>query len=220
MKRTLPFLLLGLLCLQPAFAFQHYVGQFYDGEARPRTEVSWIWVGTSSDGFLGEVSFDGIDHSKISTSHNYNLWKVLEVLPGKHVVSVSYEDASGRSEKDQEFEIDAKAGENYVIVGKTEFHWKGANKWSSTIATFTPEVKDVEKLKREKLEPSTSVDGVVQSWKHARLVLAIPENAQVREFKVDYDLRVGQIIQPAGRKVRVFYFPSRPEEAVTVNVIE
>jgi hypothetical protein len=229
MKRILPLFFLLLLCSQTVFALQHYVGQFYDGEARPRAEVAWIWVG-NSPGSLGSTHFDGIDGSKISTVHDYHFWKAIEVLPGKHVVAVSYEDTVGYSQNDQTVEIDAKAGESYIIRGKTEFHWRGGNQWVAGVAAFTPEANEIEKLKREKLERSLSVDGVVQSWRFQTLVLAIPENNQIRKFKVIYDLRVGhlaqpdgkkaQFIQPVGTKVRVFYFPSRPEETASVKVVE
>ena len=228
MKRYFALFFLMLFGSQTVFAIQHYVGQFYDGEAKPRAEVAWIWVG-NSHGALGSTHFDEIDHSKISTSHDYHLWKAIEVLPGKHMVAVSFEDISGYSQNDQVLEIDAKAGENYIILGKTELHWRGENQWSSTISAFIPETNDIEKLKREKLERSVSVDGVVQSWRSQTLVLAIQESNQIRKFKAIYDLRLGhivqqdgkkaQVMQPAGAKVRVFYFPSRPEEAARVILV-
>jgi hypothetical protein len=229
MKRFFAVFFLILLCHQTVFALQHYVGQFYEGEAKPRAEVAWIWVG-NSPGSLGATHFDGIDGSKISTMHDYHFWKAIEVLPGKHIVAVSYEDISGYSQNDQMLEIDAKAGESYVILGKTESHWRGGNQWQAGISAFTPEANETGKLKREKLERSESVDGVVQSWAHATLVLSIPASSQTRKFKILYDLRAAHIaqpdgakarfIQPTGTKVRVFYFPSHPEEAATVNVVE
>jgi len=228
MKRFSALFILILLCSQTALAYQHYVGQFYDGNAKPRAEVAWIWVG-NSPGSLGGTHFDGIDGFKISPVHDYHFWTAIEVLPGKHVVAVSYEDTVGYSQNDQVLEIDAKAGENYIILGKTEVHWREKNQWSSTITAFTPESNDIEKLKREKLERSVSVDGVVQSWRFQTLVLAIPESNQTRKFKVIYDLRLGHIaqpdgtkarfIQPAGAKVRVSYFPSRPDETASVILI-
>ena len=227
MKRYLPLFFLIFLCAQPVFSLPHYVGQFYDGEAKPRADVAWIWVGNNPT--LGEVYFDEVDGSKISTSHDYHFWKAIEVLPGKHVVAVSYEDTVGYSQNDQVLEIDAKAGENYIILGKTKAHWREENQWSSTITAFSPEIKDIEKLKRERLERSVSVDGVVQSWRFQTLVLAIPESNQIRKFKVIYDLRLAHIaqpdgtkarfIQPAGTKVRVFYFPSRPDETACVVLV-
>jgi len=219
MKRFSALFFLLLLCSQTVFALQHYVGQFYDGEAKPRAEVAWIWVG-NSHGIAGETNFDGIDGSKISTSHYYVFWKVIEVLPGKHLVAVSYESVAGRSVSDQQVEIDAKAGENYFIRGETETHWRSSDKWEASVTAFTPAASEIEKLKREKLERSVSVDGVVQSWAHGNLVLSITPGNQSRKFKVIYDLRLGQIMKPTGTKVRVFYFPSRPEETASVEVVE
>jgi len=217
MKRFSALIILILLCSQTAFAFQHYVGQFYDGEARPRTEVAWIWMGTSKA--VGKVYLRGIDHSKISTySSDYTHFMFLnavEVLPGKHILTVQYQGLQGISEKDAEVEIDVQAGENYLVDADISTHWNRASSWNTIIKTFSPSAKDIEKLKREKLEHPVSVDGVVQSWepKHQQLLLTVPGSAQPRIFKCNFSLQAGQ-------KIRVFYFPSMPENGIDVNRIE
>jgi hypothetical protein len=65
------------------------------------------------------------------------------------------------------------------------------------------------------VERSVSVDGVFESLKHGNMVLAIAEGAQTRSFVVAF-YRMYVPTMRAGQKVRVIYFPSRPEDAVSI----
>jgi hypothetical protein len=211
MKRYFALFFLLLFGCRTGFAFHHDVGQFYDGEARPRAEVAWIWVGPNV--FITRIDNDrlAIPPSRIELIS----MKAAEVLPGKHIVTLRYLDmAVGvESNEDTNVQIDAAAGQNYLITGKAKVGWKhGNSKWEDTITTFSPIEKDIESLKRVKLERWVSVDSVVQSWeiRHRNLVLALPGGAPAREFKCNFNLQVGQ-------KIRVFFFPSWPAEAMDVT---
>jgi hypothetical protein len=212
MKRYFALVFLVFLCYQPAFAFHHDLGQFYDGEARPRAEVAWIWVGPN-------VYFTKIDNYRLAIPPSrieLIAMKAAEVLPGKHVFTLRYMDGSEQSTDDTNVQIDAAAGQNYLITGKAHVGWKhGTSRWEETITTFSPIEKDIEGLKREKLERWVSVDGVVQSWesRHGKLVLSLPEGAPAMEFKCNFTVQAGQ-------KIRVFYFPSWPQDAMEVNLLE
>ena len=125
MKRILALFFLILLCSQPVFAARQdqYLGQFYDGEAKPRAEVAWIWLRTPSLSFTKnnsdtKVSIHKIDNLPIkmkSRPPDDMAWmRALEVLPGTHIISVSVS-GNGYSLKDIEVQIDAKTGENYFV---------------------------------------------------------------------------------------------------------
>jgi hypothetical protein len=138
--------------------------------------------------------------------------KAVELLPGKHIVTLRYTDGLESSTEDTNVQLDAAAGQNYLIAGKAKVGWKhGSSRWEESLTTFSPIEKDIESLKREKLERWVSVDGVVQSWesRHGNLVLTVPGTGEM-DFKCNFNVQAGQ-------KIRVFYFPSWPKEAMDVT---
>ncbi|MGA3346684.1 MAG: hypothetical protein ABSC76_17645 [Terracidiphilus sp.] len=205
MKRSLALFFLILLCNRPVLAFGHLeVGQFYDGEAKPRSEVAWIWI-------KGDLHVSQIDHSylQMSTDRDASFsmgifsMAAVEVLPGKHVFTVRYvSDYAWSKGENQEVEIDAKTGENYFLDSDRK-----GNRWSIKTGTFSPKAKEMESLRRKVIERSVSVDGVVQSYesKHGHLVLTVPGSVQSREFRCFAEFKIGQ-------KMRLFYFPSLPND--------
>lgn len=217
MKRSLPlFVLLMLFSAQLLHAFPHDLGQLYDGSARPRAEVAWIWLDW-------QVKVAWIDNYQIRRSAQLGLLttRALEVLPGKHTISVTFDNGSVRSESTIVLEIDAKAGENYLIQSAEKATWdiKAKSSWNATIDTYTPTEKDISKLNRVLMERSVSMEGVVQSCemkKHASMYtvqLATPSDPQHREFTWYFSVKEGQ-------KVRVSYYPSSPGEAAYLQNIE
>ena len=64
MKRYFALFFLTLLCSRPVLAFGHpEVGQFYDGEAKPRAEVAWVWI-------KGDLHISQIDHFFVQMSND------------------------------------------------------------------------------------------------------------------------------------------------------
>ncbi len=207
MKRSLALFFLILICSRPVLANE--LGQFYDGEAKPRAEVAWVWI-------KGDLHISRIDHSFVQMSKSrqeiFSLeifsMAAVEVLPGKHVFEVRYVSSNTWSKgENQEVEIDAKAGENYFLNSDRK-----EDRWYVKTGTYSPKAKEMENLKRKVIESGLSVDGVVQSYdkKHHHLVLAIPGSIQTREFFCGYTVTTGQ-------KIRVYYFPSWPND---VDVFE
>ncbi len=218
MKRCLPHIFLILFCAQTAFAFRHYVGQCYDGEARPRTEVAWIWIK------YGAV-IEQIDGQRIRPAIGSGVGGMffvhaVEVLPGRHVIWVGFENGSVHSVQMQEFVIDAKGGENYFLVADAKIAWKNANShWNAAIEPYTPTEKELDKIDRTVLERSNSVEGIVQSCtmeKHAlfpSFLLAVPGSPQPRKFTWYFKVKEGQ-------KLHVDYYPSSPDKADIVREIQ
>lgn len=225
MKRSLALFFLLLLCSRPVFASQHYLGQFYSGEAKPRAEVAWIWTGIHARGTT-KVYFHQIDHicireisqppagnNRFAQVKNLKSIRAVEVLPGKHIISLGYDDGNARSKGYLEVLIDAKAGENYVIDGVLGSKWAVQEKWNTTLSSYNPDAKEIENLTREIVERSVSVDGFVQSWEHKQLVLTLSGSVPPRKFNCNFTVLAGQ-------KIRVLFFPSSPEDAVYVSLIE
>lgn len=79
MKQSLAFFPLILLFSRPVLAYHIDLGQFHDGQAKPRAEVAWIWM--KGDG----LHVARIDHSRFKEET-----AVVEVLPGKHVLEAYY----------------------------------------------------------------------------------------------------------------------------------
>jgi hypothetical protein len=217
MKRSLPlFFLLLLFSAQLLHAFPHDLGQLYDGPAQPRAEVAWIWLDW-------QVKVAWIDNHQIRRSAQLGLLttRALEVLPGKHTISVSFDNGSVRSESAIGLEIDAKAGENYLIQSAEKAAWnlKSHGTWNATIDPYTPSEKDVSKLNRVLMERTVGVEGVVQSCEMKKrasmytVQLATPSDPQRREFTWYFSVKEGQ-------KVRVNYYPSSPGEAAYVQSID
>jgi hypothetical protein len=217
MKRSLPlFFLILLFSAQLLHAFPHDLGQLYDGPARPRAEVAWIWLDW-------QVKVAWIDNYQIRRSAQLGLLttRALEVLPGKHVVAVTFDNGSVRSESTIGLELDAKAGENYLIQGTEKATWnlKKANTWNATIDAYAPSEKDISKLNRVLMERTVGVEGVVQSCemkKHGYMYtiqLATPADPQPRTFTWYFNVKEGQ-------KVRVNYYLSSPGEAAYLQTIE
>jgi hypothetical protein len=222
MKRYFALFFLTLLCSQPVLANE--LGQFYDGEAKPRDEVSWVWIAGSklSSGLrVTRIDRSLVVNSKLSTPD----MPVVEVLPGKHVFDVNYFSLSANSwskGETLEVEIDAKAGENYFFntdINEHRLHVK--------TGTFSPDAKNVkwlEKLRREILVRSVSVDGVVQSveadnqGKIGYLILAVPGEIHPRKFIWHWDIAINAI--NVGQKLRVDYFPSSPGSAAAYSNVE
>ena len=219
MKRSLVVFFLILLCSWPVFANE--LGQFYDGEAKPRAEVAWIWIAGSelSSGLrVNRIDRSLIVNSELSTPD----MPVVEVLPGKHVFDVNYFSLSANSWSRGEIvevEIDAKAGENYFLNTDTNEH-----RLHVKTGTFSPNAKNMkwlEKLRREVLVRSVSVDGVVQSVEadnHGKieyLILAVPGETQPRKFIWHWDIAIN-----VGQKIRVDYFSSSAGSAAAFSKIE
>ncbi|MGD0858292.1 MAG: hypothetical protein ABR912_03130 [Terracidiphilus sp.] len=221
MKRSLALFFLILLCSQPVLANE--LGQFYDGEAKPRAEVAWVWIaGSGLDSGLRVSRIDRslVVNSKLSSPD----MPVVEVLPGKHVFDVSYLSPTFHawSKETQAVEIDARAGENYSLNSDIK-----ENRLYVKTGTFSPKAKEMkwlEKLGREVLVRSVSVDGVVQSVeanKHGNieyLILAVPGETQPRKFIWHWDIAINAI--NVGQKIRVDYFPSRPDSAAAFSKVE
>jgi hypothetical protein len=213
MKRYFALFFLTLLCSRPVLAFGHpEVGQFYDGEAKPRAEVAWVWI-------KGDLHISQIDHFFVQMSNDRDAFfsegiffmAAVEVLPGKHVFTVRYaSDYAWSMGQNQEVEIDAKAGENYFLNSDRK-----GNRWSIKTGTFSPKAKEMESLSRKVIERSVSVDGVVESYesKHGHLVLTVSETVQSREFRCFAELKIGQ-------KIRLFYFPSLPNDCAVALPIQ
>jgi hypothetical protein len=229
MKRSLPLFFLLLLSVQPSFAIRHFLGQYYEGEAKPRTEVTRIWLQVDVDirriddhvlrakdpkqrfGLLGT----GMDHLR-----------TIEVLPGKHIVMVGYDNGSVHSTQSQEIHIDAKGGEDYSLSVNRKAAWKDKNeKWDAAIASFTPSEHDAENFDPVVLEGTEIIDGVVQSveaGKHGYIksfALSVRGESSPRIYKREAPGLDGtQLFQPLkeGLKIRVEYFPSGPGEAYIV----
>ncbi len=205
MKRYFALFFLTLICSRPVLAFgKGEVGQFYNGEAKPRAEVAWVWI-------KGDLHITQIDHFYLQMSTDRDAYfsmgifsmAAVEVLPGKHVFTVRYvSDYAWSKGENQEVEIDAKAGENYFLNSDRK-----EDRWYVKTGTFSPKAKEMESLKRKIIERSISVDGVIQSYepKHGHLVLTVPGSAQAREFRCLQHSEIGQ-------KIRVFYFPSLPND--------
>ncbi|MGD0632418.1 MAG: hypothetical protein ABR987_24100 [Terracidiphilus sp.] len=211
MKRCLTLIFLVLLCAQTAFAFRHYVGQFYDGEARPRTDVAWIWI--KNDAVIVQIDGHRIRPSGGSGVPGMFMVHAVEVLPGRHVIWVSFSNGSVHSVQAQEIVIDAKSGENYALGADAKIAWVNANShWNATIAPYTPSEKDLDKIDRTLLERSDSVEGIVQSStvdKHVLypwFLLAVPGSPQPRKFSWYFKMKEGQ-------KLHVDYYPSSPDKA-------
>ncbi len=211
MKRCLTLIFLVLLCAQTAFAFRYYVGQFYDGEARPRVDVTWIWI--KYDAEIVQIDGHRIRPAGGSRAPGMFMVHAVEVLPGRHVIWVSFNNGSYRAVQAQEIAIDAKGGENYALGADAKIAWKNANsRWKATIEPYTSSEKELEKIDRTLLERSDSVEGIVQSCtveKHGLSIwflLAVPGSPQPRKFTWYVKVKEGQ-------KLHVEYYPSSPDKA-------
>jgi len=209
------------------FAAKHYLGQFYDGEAKARSEVAWVWLGTNL--YINQIDNTPVKTISLSPIQMEGL-RAVEVLPSKHVISVSYSKEGvnllgptiERSMENSEVQFDAKGGETYFIDHVAKLKWRGPSlsgqgmhkegTWHATIAPYNPQAVDAENLQREILERAVSVDGIVQSWEHRHLVLTIPGSVQARVIYCGFKTEAGQ-------KIRVFYFLSEPGRAVEINLI-
>lgn len=229
MKRSLPLFFLLLLSVQPCFAIRHFLGQFYDGAARPHTEVTRIWLRINVDirrvdGHILRITNPRQRVGPSGTGMDY--LGTIEMLPGKHVLMVGYNDGSVHSTQSQEIDIDAKGGENYSVSIKAKIAWKDKNsKWDAAIESFTPSEHDANNFDPVLVEGTETVDGVVQSveaGKHGYLksfVLSAQGESSPRSYKREEPGLDGtQLFQPLkeGLKVRVEYFPSSPGEAYLV----
>jgi hypothetical protein len=147
MRKQLVFLVLILICASSAVAGMHRydLRQFYSGEARPRSEVVWIWL--DFDVHIGEL--DGVAVTAPPPKPQnpcFGNFHIAELLPGKHEIWVSYSDSMGvQSTSYQSLSIDAKAGENYQIKPNYKAKWVGKGQWNPTIEPFTPDAKNAGK---------------------------------------------------------------------------
>jgi hypothetical protein len=146
--------------------------------------------------------------------------KTFEVLPGKHVLLVGYDDGSFHSTQSQEIDIDAKGGENYELSANAKIAWKDENsKWNAAISSFTPSEHDADFSESFLLEGSETMDGVVQSVeadKHGYVksfLLSVPGESSPRMFKQYYSSQKLQV----GQKIEVEYYPSSPEIADSIG---
>jgi hypothetical protein len=229
MKRSLALFLLALFCCRTGFARvdNRYLAQFYDGEARPRGEVAWIWginpsvtIDRIDDTFFGIALF----HSGSPTWFQSNA-SVVEILPGKHVISLSYFSGDGPatlvtiySKKDYELQIDVKGGENYVIDADPRIGLRDSS-WNATFKPFTPPETGIN-LQRRTVERSVSIDGVFQSSKRDRLrgfrfVITPIEGLQKREFQCLFNPKLQE-----GQRIKVLYYASRPDFALAIDPIQ
>jgi len=202
-----------LFSAQLLHAFPHDLGQLYDGPALSRAQVAWIWLDW-------QVKVSWIDNYKIRRSAQLGLLttRALEVLPGKHIISVSFDNGNVHSEAPIRLEIDAKAGENYVIQSEETANWMKKSTWNATIVADIPNEKDISKLKRVLMERTVSVEGIVQSagLKDKYLpyfLLAVAGDSQPRKFMWLWAMKVGQ-------KLHVDFFPSSPAEAAYVSEMQ
>jgi len=243
MRRLPALLVLVLLCSQPVFAAKHYLGQFYDGAAKPRAEVAWIFV-------RPDLRIDQIDHSTVKmvtkTPYQMNEVQAVEVLPGKHIISLSYLKDSvnflgpytDRSLRNSEVQFEVRGGETYAINYVVKEKWHGPSltgqgmhkegTWNATFTPYSPTVTETQDLGREILECGIDVEGVVQSWEHEKLVLTLTRDNSVREFSVwgsgawsasGANWKVCKKLHP-GSKIRVLYFPSNPGEVIYLTLLE
>jgi hypothetical protein len=239
MKRSFTMFILILFFTLPAFSRHYNLGQFYDGEAKPREEVAWVWC-------FRAMHIMRIDNNMFSFAPDgvYNMFDtiVVELLPGKHSFLLTYNSGTICSQNSIELQVDVKAGENYELKGNIDiklFSTKN-DKWNPTIEAYSPEPKSVSNLSRKILCPAYYVDGVISSWGPNRkngpavLVLSMPESNQTKEFITS---PYTDTVQPSnivtfcycpcyrpefvGKKVRVFYFPcNKPENAELINQFE
>jgi hypothetical protein len=228
MKRSLALFFLILLCNRIGFS-QLELGQFYDGDAKPRSDVAWIWT---SKNFLcdQDVVIERIDQLQFRVRDHSRFYPpcvmAVEVLPGNHVFTLTYSGWNAYSLKNLEVPIVAKAGENYYVDRRVSYGRNGIGTWEASVSRFSPEEKHVSKLKRTILERSLSVEGVVQSWKFPNLVLTLPGNASTREFRyfmpggIPDSVKLPWVRLQTGQEVKVFYFPSSPNTAEKVYLKE
>jgi hypothetical protein len=147
MRKPFVLLVLILMCAASAMAGMHRydLRQFYSGEARPRSEVVWIWL----DYDVIITDLDGASFTKPPAPQNpcFGNFHIVEVLPGKHEMWVVYSDPSFgvHSQYKMPLSIDAKAGENYQIKPNYKAKWVGKGQWNPTIEPFTPDAKNVSK---------------------------------------------------------------------------
>lgn len=155
MKKQFAFLVLILMCSTAAVArVRHYnVRQLYSGEAKARAEVVWVWLDydVRIAGIDGEpVAQTAKPVSEMSRSElnclNGNHYTIMELLPGKHEISVYYSDpALGvHSSHQLPLSIDAKAGENYQVTANFKAKWVKNGQWNPAIMAFTPDMTKVE----------------------------------------------------------------------------
>jgi hypothetical protein len=142
--------LLALVFLVAAFSLSGIawsrsdLKQFYDGEARPRSEVAWIW-------FDSNVSLYGVDDVHVIKLRPPCLvtLDIAELLPGKHTVWVGYLSGGGsRSRSQLPLEVDLKAGENYQVKANVKAHLKGDSEWHPTITAFSPKAGTGDNVRR------------------------------------------------------------------------
>jgi len=147
MRKQFVVLVLILMCATSAVAGMHRydLRQFYSGEARPRSEVVWIWL--DFDVHISDL--DGGPVTKPPTPQNpcFGNFHIAELLPGKHEIWVFYSDPSFgvNSAYKMPLSIDAKGGENYQIKPNYKAKWVGKGQWNPTIEPFTPDAKNVGK---------------------------------------------------------------------------
>jgi len=145
MKRQLAILLAILMSSTAGVAKMHRydLRQCYDGEAKPRAEVVWIWL----DFDVSITGLDGLPLTKPPRPQNPCLGNlhIAELLPGKHQIMVHYYDPSFGvyAESSVPLSIDGKAGENYQVKANYKAHFVGKSRWNPTIEAFTPEAKNV-----------------------------------------------------------------------------
>jgi hypothetical protein len=226
------FILLSLFTL-PAFA-QRTLGQFYDGEAKPRKDVAWIWCAR-------QMHIMRIDNNMFSfaTDDVYNMFDsiVVELLPGKHSILLAYNSGATMSKIASELQVDIKGGEDYEIKGNLDTK---LSKWHPTMEAHSPTPKSVSALSRKTPCLAHYVDGVIGSWGPTRkngpavLVLTIPESNQTRDFITSAHTDTVQASNSqtfsycpchrpefVGKKVRVFYFPcNKPDNPELINQFE
>jgi hypothetical protein len=147
MKKQLAVLVLMLICGVSAVAKAHRydLRQFYDGAAKPRAEVVWIWLEYN----VSITGLDGLPLTKPPRPQNPCLGNlhIAELLPGKHQILVHYYDPSFGvyAESSIPLSIDGKGGENYQVKANYKARIAGKSRWNPTIEAFTPDAKNVSK---------------------------------------------------------------------------
>lgn len=158
MRRRLSVAVLVLLCFGSALGRgQCVVHQGYSGsEIKPRGEVAWVWfdqsVGTwDVDGqrpanwpdwlFLPGPPKGRYPKGKGACKGYWNLkldnHRILELLPGNHVLLVFYAGIGGTSKFSIPLTFNAAAGKSYRVKPNAKI-WTGNEHWTPVIEEFNP----------------------------------------------------------------------------------
>ncbi len=94
--------------------------RMYEGELRDTSEIAVVDVGHRN------IALMGVD----SLQHTYQAlgYSVVELLPGRHILTVHYSSKKGRSSQPLTLEFEGQGGERYVLkaVG-------GYTRWSAWV---------------------------------------------------------------------------------------